>query len=386
MPILPSPRYARLEGALLVLTLGLTLPLARRLNAAPVETNLVIGLLLPPEEAEASSIREGVALAVEQANRGTAAEHVSVVTRGRQGQWGADAVEAARMATDDGVQGLIGPADGAATHLLLQVAGRTAVPVLSLCADSSVTQTGVRWMLRLVPSTIQEGRALLKELQDGRGGFSTRCVALIPNERAGREIAKDLKRAIEGSKFELEKVLMLQPATEDYDAVSRQVLESRAGVALVWLDPTPAGRLVKALRAAGFNGTLAGPGRLRSPDFVTSAGAASEGFMTAELALDSAGEAKWRDFQTAFRGRFGHQPAAMSVFSYDATAILIHILENHPVDAARAFPLSFSWPGASGRLSFDAEGNRDVEFRPAARRLTADRNVITEASEGNEQR
>ena len=37
-------------------------------RAAPERAKVVIGLLLPPEEAEAASLRAGVLLAVEQAN------------------------------------------------------------------------------------------------------------------------------------------------------------------------------------------------------------------------------------------------------------------------------------------------------------------------------
>ena len=89
-------------------------------------TNLVIGLLVPPEEPEAASLRDGVTLGVERANQ-SPGPRVSLVIRGRAGQWGADGVEAARMVTDDGALGLIAPPDGAASHLVLQVSGRTAV-------------------------------------------------------------------------------------------------------------------------------------------------------------------------------------------------------------------------------------------------------------------
>ena len=65
------------------------------------ERKEAIGLLLPPEEAEAASLRAGVLLAVEHANL-TPTSSVSLVVRGRTGQWGADAVEAARMVLDDG--------------------------------------------------------------------------------------------------------------------------------------------------------------------------------------------------------------------------------------------------------------------------------------------
>src|SRR5947207_960250 len=94
---------------------------------------LKIGLLLPPEEPYARSIREGALLAQEDANK-VGDRKVEVIIRGRAGQWGADGVEAARMVIDDGVEGLIAPSDGAASHLALQVSGRTAVPVISLCA------------------------------------------------------------------------------------------------------------------------------------------------------------------------------------------------------------------------------------------------------------
>jgi ABC-type branched-subunit amino acid transport system substrate-binding protein len=381
-----SPIFTGLEGGLFLLVPGLTLLLSPMLPAAPLDlagTNLVIGLLLPPEQSESASIRDGVTLAVEEANTNPAA-HVRLVTRGRVGQWGADAVEAARMVTDDGATGLIAPPNGAATHLLLQVAGRTAVPVLSLCADASVTQTGVPWMLRLVPTTVQEAHALLRGLQNDGRATSKRCIALVPDGRAGREITRDLKHAFANTDFMLEKVIELKPATNEFKSITRQVLNVQAGVALIWLDPIPAGTAVKALRTAGFQGTLAGPGRLHSAEFLTSAGKASEGFLFTELTLDAADEAKFHAFRTAFQHRFEHEPDPISTFSYDAASLLIHILETSGAQASRAFPLRISWPGASGRLSFDAQGNRSAEFRLVVLRSGAERIRLTEA--GKEER
>ena len=98
---------------------------------------LVIGVLLPPEEPQARSLRQGVLLANKQFKEKTGSE-LRVSIRGRVGQWGADAVEAARLVTDESAAGLIAPPDGAASHLVLQVSGRTAVPVVTLCAEGSV--------------------------------------------------------------------------------------------------------------------------------------------------------------------------------------------------------------------------------------------------------
>jgi hypothetical protein len=80
---------------------------------AAESTVLKIGLLLPPEEPQALSVREGILLAQEQDSKDSGAK-VEVIVRGRIGQWGADAAEAARMVTDEEVAGLIAPPDGAA--------------------------------------------------------------------------------------------------------------------------------------------------------------------------------------------------------------------------------------------------------------------------------
>jgi ABC-type branched-subunit amino acid transport system substrate-binding protein len=325
--------------------------------AAAQATNVVIGLLLPPEEAEAASLRAGVLLAVEHANRAPAPK-VSLVVRGRVGQWGADAVEAARMVLDDGAQGLIAPPNGAATHLALQVAGRTAVPVISLCADSSVSRTGVPWMVRIAPSTIEEARALSAGLNAGAPG-PQRWVSLVPDGRAGREVSRDLNRACK-----LKNIHEVSSTLTRVESVVGQVLKEQPDGLLIWLDPVPAGRLARNLRDAGFAGKLAGPSRCNSPAFFASSAEASEGFVVPAIVLDADGEARLLSFQTAFRQHYGIEADLTAAEGYDAATLLAHILKkNDPQSLPRAFPLAFSLPGASGGLSFDAEGNRKLALR-----------------------
>jgi ABC-type branched-subunit amino acid transport system substrate-binding protein len=319
-------------------------------------------LLLPPEEAEAASLRGGAMLAVEQANQAPTPK-VTLVTRGRIGQWGADAVEAARMVLDDGAQGLIAPPNGAATHLALQVAGRTAVPVISLCADSSVSQTGVPWMVRIAPTTIEEGRFLLSRLTTGQSD-RPQWVALVPDGRAGREISLDLNRAASAAQRKLKRVYEVSSTLTNLESVTAQVLKEQPTGVLVWLDPVPAGRLTKRLREVGFAGKLAGPSRCNSPAFLASSGGASEGFLVPAIILDTPGEARLLSFQAAYRQRYGIEADFTAAEGYDAARLLVHILEkNDPQSLPRAFPLAFSLPGASGVLSFDAEGNRKIALR-----------------------
>jgi ABC-type branched-subunit amino acid transport system substrate-binding protein len=319
-------------------------------------TNLVIGLLVPPEEPAAASLRNGATLGMELANQSPGPQ-VRLVIRGRTGQWGADGVEAARMATDDGALGLIAPPDGAATHLVLQVSGRTAVPVITLSADSSVSQTGVPWMARIVPRTGEEAKMLFA------GIHASHWTAVIPDGRAGREAARDLNAAT-NSNCSIEKIIEVNRSFTNAARLGKQILKNHPDAILLWLDPATAGALAKALRAAGFAGTLAGPGRLRSADFATTAGDAMDGFMVSGPILEKDAAIAFKHFTNSFRGRFGHEPDATAAAAYDATTLLIHILRlpgGHP--AHEAFPIHFSLAGATGILSFDSEGNRKVNLQ-----------------------
>jgi len=331
---------------------------------AKERTNLIIGLLLPAQEPQPLSLQQGVMLGVEQANQ-EGGLPATVVIRGAAGQWGTDAVEAARMVTDDGAEGLIAPRSGASSHLALQVSGRTAVPVISLCPDSSVTQTGVPWMLRITPRTIDEAQTLfLKLAVNGRRNVGARWLALVPSGRPGREIAQDLAQAAASAAVPPPTTIQVKWPLADMPSFCDRVLTNRADAILVCLDPIPAGYFVKSFRAAGFEGPLAGAGWLRCSEFVKAAGPAMGTFVVAAPLLDRSDELRLQRFTSDFRMRFGREPDAMAAMSYDAARLLIHILKRAGDQPARgAFPLTFEHPGATGMLSFDSRGNRQVRLQ-----------------------
>ena len=315
---------------------------------------IVIGLLLPPDEPEAESIRRGARVAIEEANaEGT---FVRLAVRGRKGVWGSDAPEAARLVEEDEAVALIAPPDGAGTHLVLQIAGRTGVPIASLCPDLSVTRTAIPWIVRVAPSGAEEARALFEAQR------ISRWLAVVPQGRAGREAARDLA-SVCGSRS-------LTVVEEGRGApLERRVLDGRLEGVLLWLAPEPAARLARALRDAGFAGTLAGPSRLATRSFRTAAGAAAQGFVVAAPlpAPGAAGAA----FAARFRSLFGEEPDPSALLAHDAATLLIRLVASSGAEGARrAFPLTRSIPGASGSLAFDGHGNRLVTLAPV--RLAAD--------------
>ena len=320
---------------------------------------LKLGLLLPPEEPQALSVRQGALLAQEQASKTGAVE---IIVRGRTGQWGADAVEVARMVTDDAAQGLIAPPDGAASHLTLQVSGRTAVPVVTLCADSSVGRTGVPWLFRIVPRTIEQANALFQNIPEKRAGQTNHCLAVVPEGRAGREVTHDLLQAARRSSIDLN-TIDLSSARTNTERLGARILDSKADLVLLWLDPVSAAVITKEVRAAGFHGILAGPSGLETPDFTGPAGEAANGFIIAAIAPGAQTTEPWQNFKTAFQAQWGREPDIIAGMSYDAATLLIHLLAQPEFRIPpHKLPAGFSIQGVTGELAFDIEGNRQVQL------------------------
>lgn len=344
----------------LALVGGLTDVLAAEATNTAETAPILIGLLLPPEEAAAASLRQGVTLAVEHANK-SLGSRAGVVIRGRVGQWGADGEEAARMVLDDEVRGLIAPPGGVPSHLTLQVAGRTAVPVVSMCPDSSVTGAGIPWMVRIAPQTSDEALAIFSGTAAQAAGGAFRWGVFVPERRAGREAVRDLGKAAAIARYKFTKCVEVPNKSADFLELSQQMLQTKPDAILLWLDPVPAGGLAKAVRAAGFAGLLAGPGWLRSGAFVTAAGSAAENFIVPGIVIDEASNELSRSFAAAFHRQFGSEPDPTAAMAYDAAGLLIGILRKSGEESLhRAMPLSGSAPGASGSLRFDREGNRLV--------------------------
>jgi ABC-type branched-subunit amino acid transport system substrate-binding protein len=218
-------------------------------------------------------------------------------------------------------------------------------------------------MVRIAPSTIEEAKTVFVGL-NAETSSSQRWIALVPDGRAGRDVAMDLNQAASTAYCELKKVREVSSTLTNFESVVAAVLMDQPDTVFLWLDPIPAGMLAKNLRTAGFAGKLAGPSRCNSPAFFGSACEEAEGFLVPGIILDQAGEARFLAFQTAFRQRYGREPNLTAAESYDAATLLINILEKTDAQSLpRVFPLAFSLPGASGNLRFDVAGNRKVALR-----------------------
>ena len=352
-----TPQWQRWAGWGLVLNCLVVLPLVL---GAETGSELKIGLLAPPQEADAASVRQGATLGIEWVNR-LAGEKAQLVIRGRPGQWGTEGDEAAVLGLDEGVGAIIAPPGGSASHQVMQIAGRTRIPVATLCSDSSVSGSGIPWVVRVVPRSDLEAETIFRGVTNAMG--VARWAALVPEGRAGREGAKDLKKAAEIVGCTLTEPVKLSTREEDWGRDVQKALANRPGGILLWVDSATAARLARFAREGGFRGLLAGPSRLRSSAFVRNAGKAAEGCFIPTMVGPETSSNQLKSFAEAYRKQFGNEPDFMATAAADSVMLLAQLLrgagEQPPY---RLFPLKQEFSGITGQLRFDKDGNRLVSL------------------------
>ena len=318
---------------------------------------VTLGLVVPPTEPDADSLLRGVQLAVAEANE-TGDASVGLEVRSENGQWGTVGNDAVVLVCNRHVDAIITPSDGAASHLILQVSGRTRVPVASLCSDSSVTEAGVPWAVRVVPRTDQEAEALFAATRRPDGS-PLHWWAIVPEGRPGRTVRRDLETAARFTSTRLDRIVDGGEPKTDLASLVHMVVAAAPGGVLLWLPPSQAGTVAAALRAAGYGGCLAGPSPLDSPAFVAAAGAAATGVLVTEFRADADLRARADQFERQYRQKYDAKPDFSTAAAYDAARVLIETLRRAGNSAGyRQFPLALPTAGVTGVLHFDNSGNR----------------------------
>ena len=318
---------------------------------------VTLGLVAPPSEPDAKSLLRGVQLAVAEASeRGQAP--VGLEVRSEEGQWGTAGNDAVILVSERHVDAILSPSDGDTSHLILQVSGRTQVPVASVCSDSSVTAAGVIWAIRVVPRTDQEVETLFDAAQ-GRGRSPLHWWAVVPAGRRGRAVRRDLGKAARATSTHLDRVVEDGDSKTDFTALVHGIAAGAPDGVLLWLPPSRAGAMVAALRAAGYGGLVAGPAPLDSPSFFAGAGGAADGVLVTNFRTDAPSRVRAETFERRFQERYDAKPDFSAAAAHDAAWVLIEALRRAGKAAGeRQFPLALPTEGVTGVLHFDSSGNR----------------------------
>jgi branched-chain amino acid transport system substrate-binding protein len=313
----------------------------------------------PPDPADEAGgqMWQGTSLAIEEANRqgGYRGLPFRLIPAWDRNPWAGGVAKLARVVYGDKVWAIIGGIDGATTHLAEQVVAKAQLTLINPAAtDRSIHTASVPWMFSCAPGDDLLAAAVSHELRERGRHFA--LVSAIDHD--SRAFVNQLKLAFVHDR--LSPVLHLEwpGGTEDPARIARDLDAAAPDAMVVVAAARQITALIKAIREAGFAGTLlSGPLIARSdPDPCLNG--------VLYPALGDIPPA----FRTKFLTRYGRYPDYTAAHAYDAANTVIAAIRtaglNRPRirDAVRALSPAHA---VTGVIEWDEQGqnHRAVSLR-----------------------
>jgi branched-chain amino acid transport system substrate-binding protein len=333
----------------------------------------------------------GAALAVEELNEegGYEGRDFRLLSAWSESPWGSGVADLAKLVFGGAVWAVVGGVDGTTTHLAEQVVVKARLSLVSPGGtDPSVNFTNVPWMFTLLPTDDRLAPILAEAVLDGAGGAAWAVVTTT--DRDARVAWRAVRAALAARQHPGPTLHLVLPAAGPACArAAADVVATGARAVLVLAGARDAVRIVRALRAAGYEGTVVGGAPVGRRTFAEEAGTAAEGVLFPLLFDPAAADAA--AFSRAYSGRWGQAPDYLAAHAYDAVRLVADAVRRAGPNRALirdALSASSPWRGAAGTVSWDPAGRctRPVELgawreggaQRAARRRTV--NVGSAAS------
>jgi ABC-type branched-subunit amino acid transport system substrate-binding protein len=323
-----------------------------------------IGFLGPITGSRDSSLGQrmlrGATLAVEEANArgGYHGIPFRLVIRNDLGLWGASTNEMVALDRER-VWGVLGSIDGANTHIMLRVALKIGMPIVtSGDTDPTLTETLIPWLIRVSGDDRQEQYALVLYAFHVKG--YRRIAMLRVNNRYGRVGTGEFRDAL--ARLGTPVILEMRYVQGDtvFTSQLQNIKAASVDAVLVWGDAQEAGRIVRQMRAMGMQQPVLGPDRLVSPTFLQLAGPAAEGTVTASLYNPDLNDPVLQRFNARYQARFGETPETFATHAYDGMNLLLDAVRNAGLNRVLIRDQMSglkTYRGATGTMEFDATHN-----------------------------
>jgi branched-chain amino acid transport system substrate-binding protein len=328
-------------------------------NGKPTLEIGVQGPLSGANQALGLNIDWGVKLAVQQANaKGDLPFNLAVKEADDQGDQSKGADAANLLIQDQKVIGSVGPAFSgptAASGALYSAANLVAVSPSA--TRPSLTSSGYKTFYRVVANDSVQGPAaadymakVLKapnvyvvddKSQYGQG-LSTAIVAELKKD--GVTVETDSAAA----------------GTQDYSQLASKVAGSPAKAMYYAGYYADGGVFAKALKAAGYGGTMLSGDGSKDPNFITTAGQdAAQGWQFTCPCLDAGSDPKYAAFATAYKSLANAAPGTYSIEGYDAANVIISVLKT----LNTATPTRQQVADAVGKVDYQGL-SKEIKFTP----------------------
>jgi branched-chain amino acid transport system substrate-binding protein len=269
----------------------------------------------------------------------------------------------AQKLVDQKVVGVVGHLNSGTSIPASPIYNGAGIPVISGSATNpKLTEQGFKTQFRVVGRDDQQGPAIASYLATNR---KPKVVAVIDDATAyGKGIADEVEKTLKKDKINVLPREQGTDKTTDWKAILTK-LRGRNPDAVFYggMDAT-GGLLLKQARELGMKAVFTFGDGACTDKMKELAGAAADGLLCSQAGIPP--QAADRKFTAAYKKRFKADPILYAPFTYDGTNLLIEAMRKaDSTDPKRYLPTlqKLSYMGATGRIQFDAKGDRkDAEM------------------------
>ncbi len=341
---------------------------AGREKPEPDVDEVVLGWFGPgdPDHPEFGDYWRGAVVALEQENAagGYRGKPFRLEPSWSESPWKAGVVGVARLVNHSGAWAVIGGVDGTTTHVAVQLALKSNFLLLSPgSTDVTADDANVPWLFSLSPSDEPVALAIAGAVSEAAPSGAFAVVASTDHDAHAALVS--VRRALAAKRLAPASVVEFGTVEPDLPGLAAGLLRERPRVVVVLAPATVAGHLVAAVREAGWTGTIVGGATLGRAAFLRSAGPAADGVRAwAPAEARPAGTALASEFER----RWGEPPDEAACRGYDAVRLVAAAVRRAGLNRVRirdAIRDLAPWPGACGRVRWNARGRNDDLVRPA---------------------
>lgn len=269
----------------------------------------------------------------------------------------------AQKLVDANVAGVVGHLNSGVSIPASAIYNQAGIPVISGSATNpKLTEQGFNVTFRVVGRDDQQGPAVANYLINE---LKVKKVAIADDATAyGEGLANEVEKTLKAAGVEVVAHEKASDKTTDFKAILTN-MKSKAPDAIFYggMDAT-GGPMLKQARELDMKATFAYGDGACTDKMGELAGAATEGAICSQAGIPV--QAASKAFLEAFKKKFSSDPMLYAPFTYDATNLIIAAMQKaNSTDPAKYLSAlaNISFDGASGKIEFDAKGDRkDAEM------------------------
>jgi len=268
----------------------------------------------------------------------------------------------AQKLVDAKVAAVVGHLNSGVTIPASEIYAKAGIPVISGSATNpTLTERGLATVFRTVGRDDQQGPAIAAYIA---GELKGKKVAIIDDKTAyGEGLANEVEKALKGAKVSVVARERTTDKETDFKAILTKIKARNPDVVFHGGMDATGGPMLKQARELGIKAGFAFGDGACTDEMSKLAGSAAEGLACSQAGLPAVASSK--EFQDAFKAKFGEIKQYAPYFYDGAMAIVEAMKKANSVDPAKFAPEIFkvSFQGATGKVEFDAKGDRkDAEM------------------------